>query len=395
MVFGKLRPVGSRVPKPEPSSTMLPWEGKYLHEFTRSGTDALSLAVRLAMADRADVESPEVLIPAYGCPDLVAAVVAQGATPVVVDLADQQTPRMDAESVAAAITSNTVAVIAVDFLGIPERLDALSAICQANNLLLIEDSAQCFPPESVETGVADLVILSFGRGKPINLMGGGALLIRKDHHSRFSPVVSRYSVLPLKIDFFWYLKRFLFNLMLSRVSYVCMEKLPFLHLGETRLHFLGEVHRLDLPKRLVSAGVSEFYSRPVWQRVYDRKLSFLDDCGWVRLHAFCDAQENGAKPRLRYALLAPNGPMRDQIISGLNKAGIAANSFYGRALPDIDGVAECLGGTGSCIAADEFASRLLTLPCHDGVSERDINITVGRFSADLDSTGNYSPPSTG
>jgi dTDP-4-amino-4,6-dideoxygalactose transaminase len=89
------------------------------------------------MADRADVESPEVLIPAYGCPDLVAAVVAQGATPVVVDLADQQTPRMDTESVAAAITSNTVAVIAVDFLGIPERLDALSAICQANNLLLI------------------------------------------------------------------------------------------------------------------------------------------------------------------------------------------------------------------------------------------------------------------
>jgi len=384
MVLGKLRPVGSKVPKPEPSSTMLPWEDKYLYEFTRSGTDALSLAVGLAIVDRADVESPEVLIPAYGCPDLVAAVVAQGATPVVVDLADQQTPRMDAESVAAAITSNTVAVIAVDFLGIPERLGALSAICRAKNLLLIEDSAQCFPPKSIETGVADVVVLSFGRGKPINLMGGGALLIRKDHHSRFLPVVSSYPVIPLKINAIWYLKRLLFNLMLSRLAYACMENLPFLHLGETRLHSLGEVCRLELPRRLVSAGVLKFYSRPAWQPVYDSKLSFLDESGWVRLHAFCDVRESGAMPRLRYAMLAPNKRVRDQMICGLNKVGVAANSFYGKALKDIEGVAQLLGAASSCPAADKFASRLLTLPCHEDVSETDIETITACFHLELE-----------
>ena len=161
-------------------------------EFTRSGTEALSLAVRFAIADHSCVDSPEVLMPAYGCPDLVAAVIAQGATPVLVDLADHQTPFMSIHGVEAAITCNTVAIIAVGFLGLPERLEALADVARANTLLLIEDSAQCFPPKSIEAGcyLADLIVLSFGRGKPINLMGGGALLIRKDHHERFLPILS-------------------------------------------------------------------------------------------------------------------------------------------------------------------------------------------------------------
>jgi dTDP-4-amino-4,6-dideoxygalactose transaminase len=60
------------------------------------------------------------------------------------------------------------------------------------------------------------------------------------------------------------------------------------------------------------------------------------------------------------------------MINDLNKAGIAANSFYGKALLDIEGVASCLGATGSCPASHEFASTLLTLPCHEGLLEKDV-----------------------
>ena len=260
----------------------------------------------------------------------------------------------------------------------------MSDICRANNLLLVEDSAQGFPPASVETGAADLIVLSFGRGKPINLMGGGALLIRRDHHSRLLPVISGYPVIPLKINALWYIKRFLFNLMLSRHFYACMEHVPFLHLGETRLHLLGKVRRLDLPKRLVNAGFLKFHSRPVWQPVYDGKLSFLDDFGWVRLHASCDDRENRAQPRLRYALLAPSQEMRDQMISALNKVGVAANSFYGKALPDIDGVIQFLGAASNYPLADKFASRLITLPCHEDLTETDIERVAACFRVKLE-----------
>lgn len=380
MVPRKLRPVGCRVPLPRKAGTVFPWETRYSCEYTRSGTEALSLAVRLAIAERPDVQSPEVLLPAYGCPDLVAAVVAQGARPVLVDLADDESPLMNAGGVVEAITGDTVAVIAVGFLGIPERLKSLSEVCRANELLLIEDSAQCFPPASVESGVADLVVLSFGRGKPINLMGGGALLIRKDYLDRFMSFISVYPLIRRKISPLWHLKRTLFNLMLSRFSYALMEKMPFLHLGETRLHSLEDVCRIDIPRSLVTAGIQQYEEKPVWQQLYSRKLSFMDRYGWVRLHSLHESGAGVGGKCLRYALLAPNQYERDTMIASLNKAGIAGNSFYGKALSNIEGVGELLGKARTYPAAEAFASRLLTLPCHSGVTEADIEKITSCFS---------------
>ena len=182
MGLSKLRPVGSRVPLPVSvySISGTPWAERYDSVFVNSGTAALSLAVKLSLRKKRIQQSPEVVLPAYGCPDLIAAVVAQGARPVLVDLA-QGRPWMNLEAVENAITDNTVAIIAAGFVGIPERLFALRAIADKNNVALIEDSAQVFPPYSCSNGLADYLVLSFGRGKPINLMGGGALLIRKDH----------------------------------------------------------------------------------------------------------------------------------------------------------------------------------------------------------------------
>lgn len=384
MRLGKLRPVGSKVPLPAQKGAVLPWEGEYVHEFTRSGTEALSLAVRLAIADHPGIDSPEVLMPAYGCPDLVAAVVAQGATPVLVDLADGQAPYMDIAGVEAAITDNTVAIIAVGFLGLPERLSDLVSVSRANKLLLIEDSAQCFPPKSVDTGnaEADLVVLSFGRGKPINLMGGGALLVRKDHQERFAPILSCYPVIALAINLSWYLKRFLFNLMLSRLSFALLEKIPFLHLGETRLHLLSDIYRRDIPLGLVTVGIDQYRKRPIWQSVYDRKLSFIDRCGWVRLQSLHDSDESDSTC-LRYALLAPSSRDRDAMIDRLDKSGIGANSFYGKPLPEIEGVSEATGNIECYPMAEQFAARLLTLPCHEGVNGQDIEVIVGCFMLEL------------
>lgn len=69
MAVGKLRPVGSRVPKcvkrmhgrPE-----LDWDTRYHTECSASGTDALSMAVAVSMAGRPADSTPEVLLPAYG-----------------------------------------------------------------------------------------------------------------------------------------------------------------------------------------------------------------------------------------------------------------------------------------------------------------------------------------
>ncbi|MEP1581484.1 MAG: hypothetical protein ABJK18_02990, partial [Marinobacter sp.] len=87
LMIGKLRPVGSRVALPgRDDSLALPWEKFYRSEYMGSGTQALSFAVAIAIQGKSKTPDPEVIIPAYGCPDLVAAVVAQNARPVLVDL---------------------------------------------------------------------------------------------------------------------------------------------------------------------------------------------------------------------------------------------------------------------------------------------------------------------
>ncbi len=178
-MFAKLRPVGSPVPKPQAiDSLLLPWDEHYKALYSGSGTEALSLAVKAAIAMKARSERPEVIIPAYGCPDLVAAIVSQDAQPVLVDFAPDK-PVLDEEGVRQALTQRTVAIIGVNFLGACARLKELSRICADNDLVLIEDSAQRFPPSSCSHGLADFVVLSFGRGKQINLMGGGAMLFRQ------------------------------------------------------------------------------------------------------------------------------------------------------------------------------------------------------------------------
>lgn len=374
-MLGKLRPVGSRVPRPDCSSGLnLIWEEHYRTDFTGSGTEALSIAVAIAIAHKPEVRKPEVIIPAYGCPDLVSAILAQGAKPVLVDLLPESSCMNDAQ-VRDVVTTETVAVVGVDFLGIPERLDVLSQVCRDRNLFLIEDSAQSFPPVSSDRPLADLVVLSFGRGKPINLMGGGALLIRREVVDRSLAVLGRYPLSGLVTGLPWRLKRSVFNLLMARLPFYILEKMPFLGIGETRFCKLKAIARLELPEELLSSGIRDFGARPLIHKLYDRELQSIEALGWTLLGKQESDHDCGDtdRPRLRYAVLAPNNELRDQVLWSLNGSGIGASAFYKRILPRIEGVDEILQEE-PFPSADDFASRLLTLPCHEDVKASDVTL---------------------
>lgn len=373
MAVGKLRPVGSRVPKcvkrihgrPE-----LDWDTRYHTECSASGTDALSMAVAVSMAGRPADSTPEVLLPAYGCPDLVAAIIAQGAKPILVDLVPDS-PYMDLEHAERAITSATVALIGVGLLGVPERLDRLSELCRRKGLFLIEDSAQCFPPASTEGGWADFIVLSFGRGKPINLMGGGALLVRRDLLDRAQPVLEKFPIIGFGSGLKWAFRRCLFNFLLHRIPYRVLEKLPGLKLGETRFRSLQQTQRLALPQEVLSSGVAHFSCRPPTHSGYVSELAELSKFGWRSLDGTTSPSGANRLPRNRFGLLAPSGHLRDLVENALNDAGIGASGFYRQILPEVDGL-EALFSNTDYPNARNFADRLLTLPSHEDVTEADV-----------------------
>lgn len=376
-MFAKLRPVGSPVPNPRAvDDFLLPWDGRYTSLYLGSGTEALSLAVKAAIAIKGGPDTPEVIIPAYGCPDLVSAILAQNAHPVLVDFVPDQ-PLLQEEGILQALTERTVAIIAANFLGVCERLTELSQICLDNGLVLIEDSAQCFPPSSCSHSLADFVVLSFGRGKPINLMGGGALLFRRKQQSVVQSACTDYSVLEIRTNIVWHIKRLLFNALLSRYIYPLLERAPFLHVGETRFHPLEDARVLELPTSLLASGIRAYFEREPLHLVYDRELSFLREAGWAFVGT-TDGQDTTA--RLRYALLAPNEYLRNQAATEMNEKGIGANIFYGRTLPEIMNTASIrVGLSGRYPNASDFAKRLITLPTHEGVGPSDISTIISVF----------------
>ncbi|MGM0767455.1 MAG: DegT/DnrJ/EryC1/StrS family aminotransferase [Pseudomonadota bacterium] len=370
-MLGKLRPVGSRVPLPSSETVPLPWAENYTAEYCASGTDALALAVGLAVLRKPDVANPEVIIPAYGCPDLVAAILCQGAKPVLVDLV-RDAPLMDSQRLLDALTERTVAVVGAGLLGIPERLDVLADICRENSLSLIEDSAQCFPPQSADLPLADFVVLSFGRGKPINLMGGGALLYRGTLSENQQQFLGRQPTETVITGLRWRLKRYLFNLLLTRTGFGLLERIPFLGLGRTRFQPHKGITRRNLPSGLLHGALIDHAARPLPHKQYEQELRGLESEGWLLFGSSRFAM-NPAISRLRFGVLVPDRGLRDSAVSALNAAGIGANGLYEVALPDLEGLSSLMPPAEFPVAS-EFAGRLLTLPSHEDVTQRDVKL---------------------
>lgn len=368
----KLRPVGSRVPLATKESFPLPWAGGYDTECFASGTDALAMAVELAALRKPSKNRPEVILPAYGCPDLVAAVVSRGAKPILVDV-EERTPFYNQHLLESRITASTVAIVGVGFLGIPERLERLAELCAKNSLLLIEDAAQCFPPASASRPLADMVIVSFGRGKPINLMGGGMLLIRQNCLMAERKAIQQCSREAFGNGFSRAIKRVVFNLSLNRFFYGLLEKIPVLQIGKTKLRMHTSVIRKDIPMSVIRGGIRSYENRPRVYPLYESNFGELERLGWSFLSHEGDSGSDPEAPAhmLRFCALAPCRLVRDESVAALNAAGIGANAFYGEALHRIPGVRSKIDSS-VFPAADSFAARVLTLPCHEDVTGKDV-----------------------
>jgi len=104
--------------------------------FVASGTGALSCCLTGFEIGPGD----EVIVPAYTFIATPAAVVDVGAVPVIAEIDDSL--GLDPVDLEKKITPYTKAVIVVNMVGVPARLDAIRAICKKHGLILIEDCCQ-------------------------------------------------------------------------------------------------------------------------------------------------------------------------------------------------------------------------------------------------------------
>jgi dTDP-4-amino-4,6-dideoxygalactose transaminase len=142
---------------------------------TDSGTSALVLALRAVVPSGGTIAYP-----GYSCIDLTAAAVGAGMRVRLYDL-DPNTLSPELESVKKAIDRGVDAIVVAHLYGYPADVSAVQDLAQQYGIPVIEDSAQGAGGtlRGIRLGaLADISILSFGRGKGATTGSGGALLVR-------------------------------------------------------------------------------------------------------------------------------------------------------------------------------------------------------------------------
>jgi dTDP-4-amino-4,6-dideoxygalactose transaminase len=369
-----LPPAGNRIclrPWQDSASDIEGLFSPYRIRLYQSGTAALA-AVLVAAVARHPQSGPEVLLPAYACPDLVSAILYAGARPVLVDLS-ADTPWLDLSELEAKITRRSVAIIAVNFLGLAERLERLRAIADKSGLLLIEDNAQClFDPVEEEGPRGDFIIQSFGRGKPVSLLHGGAVIYRDASLAQGLPPLDQDRTMSMMGRLVSVVKILLYNALLTPQAYGLINTLPFLHIGETRFKRLPAIHSAGaLVRSLLPANVGAYRMHPT--ETQDRIKSMLEAAGLSCVLDLARALNGTGRPRLlRYPLLIADSQLRDVLHVRMQKAGLGVSRMYPAALPGIAGLEQVIAPGERYPGAERFARSILTLPTHAGVKKRHI-----------------------
>lgn len=145
---------------------------------TTSGTDALEMCAMLCNLKQGD----EVIVPSYTFVSTALAFLREGAKVVFAD-SMKRNPNLDAETLESLITPKTKVIVPVHYAGVACDMDAIMAVAQKHNLLVVEDAAQAI--DSYYKGkplgsIGHLSAFSFHETKNITAGGEGGLLVVND-----------------------------------------------------------------------------------------------------------------------------------------------------------------------------------------------------------------------
>jgi len=363
-------PAGTKVKlhnRRSPENWLRSYYRPYAPFFFQSGTQALAAA--LCALSRLRPGRRSVLIPGYTCPSLVSAVRFAGCRAVPVDL-EPERPFLDLESLARQLDGSTLAVVGVDLFGIPERYHGIAALTRANGTFLVEDAAQRKVVPSYSESV-DIVILSYGRGKPVSVLEGGALLVRSKALVRpVAGVLERLGRAERGGRVRRYGRALAYNLLRHPSLYWMPAGMPFLGLGKTEYRNLARLEPMSrpalgwLPANLPGTAGER---SPAQQKLIRAARGWSPSVQDVA--ANCGA---AGEPLSRMPLLADSTDLKRRLVTRLRRFG--ASAMYPGPITAIPGAfpANAAAVSRQLPNATQWASRLFTLPLHEWVDARSV-----------------------
>ena len=339
---------------------------------TDSGTSALQLAIRVAIAAGSRTAAP-VALPAFTCFEVATAAVGAGADVLLYDvLPDSLAP--DSESLELALRAGARTVVVSPLFGIPVDWESIAEQLGRYDAIAIEDAAQghgALWHGRPQGSFGSLSVLSFGRGKGWTGSGGGALLARgnaadtqhahkmaafnggraRDAATRALAAMAQWT--------------------LGRPSlYGIPAAIPALGLGRTEYHAPMPTMSMDtFNARLVlatlDAATREVAKRREVARLWREGLPATTELRAIAVPA------GGEAGYVRFPIRLLCGNERVATCREARRLGIAAS--YPAPLNTLRAIqARRVGPATSCRGAEALARELVTLPTHSLVSASDV-----------------------
>lgn len=350
---------------------------------TSSGRTALYEALRAANIGDGD----EVILQAFTCLAVPAAVTWAGATPVYADI-DAGTYNLNVASVKACITPHTKAIIIQHTFGIPAPLPELLALAREHKLVVIEDLAHSLGGtfENKPLGTfGDIAILSFGRDKTISSVFGGAVVTRDQTiHDTLQKNMATYRMPPVS----WVVQQLLHPL----VTNMALSWYFTGHLGKILLVAAQRVHLTSMAvsaqEKLTGAAPAylNYQLHPALLPLLKQQLDKLD--------RFTAHRRRIAE---RYVSAFPGSPYPDRVASESNwlrfplavtnklavlaaakQQGIILGDWYATPVAPtaLSQSAITRYIPGSCPVAEHAAEQVINLPTHPRLTDSDVEHVI-------------------
>jgi dTDP-4-amino-4,6-dideoxygalactose transaminase len=316
---------------------------------TPSCTGALEMAALLLDVGPGD----EVVMPSFTFVSTANAFVLRGATPVFVDIREDDLG-LDPALVEDAVGERTRAIVPIHYGGGAARIEDLLELAGRRSLPVVEDAAQAVMTRVGERalgGFGDLGAFSFHETKNLSCGEGGALAINR------ADLVERAEMLQEKGT--------------NRQRFVRGEVRAYTWVDLGSSFLLSDLSAALLWTQLERAEAITAERVRIW-RHYHEAFEDLETRGDARMpHIPPDVRHNGHI----FYLLTADRRTRDGFIAALGAEGIRAQFHY---VPLHSSPAGRRFGrvSGSIERTDDISARLVRLPLWAGMTDADVERVV-------------------
>lgn len=346
---------------------------KVSHCFLLSSGKA-SLTVILKALKTIHPERDEVLIPAYTCYSVPAAIARAGLKVRICDI-EPETLDFDYRELTEQLSCQRIlCVIPTHLFGVTADIPRVREIIGQRKIVIVEDAAQTMGGECAGRKVGtdgDVGFFSLGRGKAFSTVEGGIILTESD---LIATAIKKElaEIPPYRIA--GQIKLMLYALVLSIFSHPMLfwfpKALPFLGLGETHFDPNFDINTMSAFQSGLATGWQN--SLAELKRIRQRNAHLLSVAG-------VNAVRGGQFPSsgmIRFPLVVSSIEEKQVILRECTRLGLGVADGY----PDtIDGIEELQGSIagGTSAKARPLAARIISLPVHPYVTGDDIGKLAG------------------